>query len=346
MAKLKKTVEELERTAVLWWPDYLSDMESSTSVIPLLIKTQDKFISILNLSTEKPDKIFELIATSNFPANLFLKHLVVLADFGGEKIQRLNQQFHNVFPAPKSSSRRYFDFIWNETTYRYTFSSLPYKGLLNNKKLHIDGSTLSNKHDLDDLKSDMIMLLLFGANAIDPDVSNVLSKCEIGNLIGKTDELNNFIKQRYIFVSRITGGAEANTLGQIAQTYIVDYLKKNLGKGYEVTSNGHIEKITHNEFRTLTSFDIVVLKNKRAVAIEVSFQVTTNSTIERKAGQAKARHDMLRESGNYIAYVIDGAGNMQRRSAISTICENSDCTVAYSDNELNILVGFIKEKLG
>jgi len=70
--------------------------------------------------------------------------------------------------------------------------------------------------------------------------------------------------------------------------------------------------------------------------------VTTNSTIERKAGQAGARQRLLYDSGHRIAYVIDGAGNFQRRSALSTICESSDCTVSFKDDELDALVAFLK----
>jgi hypothetical protein len=47
-------------------------------------------------------------------------------------------------------------------------------------------------------------------------------------LIGNERELESFVKQRYIFVSRITGGATANSLGNLAQKYVVDYLQEKL----------------------------------------------------------------------------------------------------------------------
>jgi hypothetical protein len=43
--------------------------------------------------------------------------------------------------------------------------------------------------------------------------------------------------------------------------------------------------------------------------------------------------------------VIDGAGNFQRSSAIGTICNFSNCTVAYSKEEIAVLANFIQEKL-
>ncbi|MFC1936768.1 restriction endonuclease, partial [Chloroflexota bacterium] len=83
-------------------------------------------------------------------------------------------------------------------------------------------------------------------------------------------------------------------------------------------------------------------ENKQ-IAVEVSFQVTTNSTIERKAGQAKNRYDQIEDKGYKIAYVIDGAGNFERETALGTICDHSHCTVAFSRNELEILCRFIRE---
>jgi hypothetical protein len=77
--------------------------------------------------------------------------------------------------------------------------------------------------------------------------------------------------------------------------------------------------------------------------VEISFQVTTNSVIERKAGQAQARANLLRQADCKIAYVIDGAGNFERASALNTLCLYSDCTVALSPGEISLLVEFLRE---
>jgi hypothetical protein len=92
-------------------------------------------------------------------------------------------------------------------------------------------------------------------------------------------------------------------------------------------------------------FDIVISKGKKLIGIEVSFQVTTNSTIERKAGQAADRFNLMHQDGYKISYVLDGAGNFQRSSALSTICSNSDCTVAYTQAEFKVLADWIKKEM-
>ena len=96
-----------------------------------------------------------------------------------------------------------------------------------------------------------------------------------------------------------------------------------------------------------TSFDIVAISPQgKCTAIEVSFQFTANSVIERKAGQAVARKDLLHAAGHKICYVLDGAGNINvRTAAVGTLCNNSDCTVALSRDEINHLAEFLATKL-
>ena len=341
MPKYNRDITELQKEAVLWWPEQLKQKNALANVLPLLLKTQDNFLNLLSLSKKHPFQVFELIDAAKFPGNLFLKHLVVLSDYGGEPIQRLGKSFTDIFPIDKKGNH-YFEFIWQSKKYKYTFEKLPIKGL-NNKKLGIDGDSLATERELDGMTKDMIAILLF-ASTSDFSEPGGLDSCEIGTLLGNETELKIFVKQRYILVSRITGGATANSLGQLAQTEIVDFLQADLGSEYSIERNGYIQLSGYDKTRGMP-FDIVVSKGGKIVGIEISFQVTTNSTIERKAGQAADRINLMHQDGFKIAYVIDGAGNFQRSSALSTICENSDCTVAYTEFEFKVLSNWIKSEL-
>jgi len=340
--RYNRDITELKTNAALWWTQDLKEKKSIANVLSLLLKTQDDFLRLIILSKKSPFQIFDLIPVSKFPANLFLKHLVVLADYGGEPIQRLGISFEKIFPKNKDGNF-YFDFIWDGSKHKYVFKSLPVKGL-NNKKLFIDGKGLVTEHELSNLISDMIAILLFASTSELADQAG-LESCEIGTMLGKEDELIKFVKQRYITVSRITGGATANNLGQFAQTEIVEFLIKSLGKSYKIIRNGGINLKGYDKKDGRMLFDIVVEKGKNKIGIEVSFQVTTNSTIERKAGQSADRQNLMHNNGYQIAYVLDGAGNFQRSSAISTICNHSDCTVAYTNSEFKVLSNWIKSVL-
>ena len=336
--KYNRNLTELESASVKWWPDNLKKMETEASVVPLLIETQDKFISILTLSVDgKPESVMDIIEAACFPINLFVKHLMVLSDFGSEPFQRVNRDFDSIYPDG------FFTFALDGKKHEYKFQSLPSKGALTNKKMSTDMKGLLLQKDITDFYRDIVMLLLYAGNDIEPNRAHIFAKCIIGNMLGNKDELTEFIKQRYIYVSRIIGGSQANDLGNAAQNYVHDYLNARLGDNFNLILNGYIPGVTQNDGRTNTTFDLVVEKQNKYVAIEISFQVTTNSTIERKGGQARERFLSVDKTGNFIAYIIDGAGNFQRRSALTTICENSHCTVAFSNKEFDVLIDFIME---
>lgn len=328
--------------AKLFWPPELAQKEAELSVIPRLLETQDQFIAVLTLAGTDLNKVFQLIEASELPANLFLKHLVVLADFGGEMLQRVNREFASLFPSGR------LVYLWNGRQREHIFTRLPVNGILNNAKLKISGKKLIQPTALDDLLKDVIALLLFGSFSTSEDVAQVLAKCEMSNYLGQPDKLNTFIKQRYLWVSRITGGAQANTLGQITQDFVHEYLERHLEiPNLKISREGRLPGVTHTDPQTrrLTSFDLVVTNNVKYVAVEVSFQVTTNSTVERKGGQARGRFEQIEAAGHKIAYVIDGAGNFQRATMLKNICDHSHCTVAFPPDELNVLCEFITDYL-
>lgn len=340
--KYTRTLEELSQVASMFWSDELSERAAKLSIIPKLLHTQEDFISILSVPVDNIDGLFGVLSSSNMPANLFLKHLVILADFGGEMLQRINQQFNMIYPDNT------MEYIWNSTPQKYVFNELPLQVNLTNSKLGISEKKLFKPKKLDNLYKDVIALLILGSASTDSKAASILSKCEIGDYLGKPDQLEKFIKQRYIWVSRITSGSKSNNLGQIAQKFVEEYLKDHLGiEGVEIQTNGNMPGITHtSESDTrLTTFDLVISKNDMYIGVEVSFQVTTNSVIERKSGQAQSRYQQIEQKGYKVAYILDGAGNFQRKNALTTILAHSHCSVALSHSELDLLCQFIKENL-
>lgn len=342
----RRTVEELERLAVKFWPSKLTDQELQASALPLLLQTQESFISILSVPVPGIEALFDVIRASILPANRFLSHLTILSDFGGEMLQRINREFHQLFPNGEMA------YLWpmeNGAEARiYRFQALPTNALTNDK-LGISSRKIFDEQPLTSLHQDVISILTLGSLILDPSIANIFSKCEVGNYLGQPEKLNVYIRQRYLWVSRITKGAQSNQLGHLAQTYVQKYLEKHLGLiDINYQSDGHIPGIRHTEAADgrETTFDLVLSKGEKYLAVEISFQVTTNSVIERKSGQAQARYEQVSKNGYKIAYVLDGAGNFQRKSALRTICNYSDCTVAFSESELDVLCQFIRAYFG
>lgn len=334
---MKRDVKDLEKTAVKFWPKEIAETEKNASILPLLIESQESFISLLNIADKSPFACKTVLEGSDgIYSNLLLKHLMVLADLGGEKLQRIKKEL------PKIFKKGEMVFVWKAKNHKYKFASYLNKSNWSNTSLKVDGPGLLVQQEITSEIEDVINLILFAGLSNSPNLPNYITElCTIGNLIGRKRELDAFVRQRYIFVSRITGGATSNSLGQIAQKYIAQFLAEKLPSwNFEKST---IPNITQND-RTSLSFDIVAESPmKQYVAIEVSFQVTTNSVIERKAGQAKDRQNNLHLAGHKIAYIIDGAGNFERTSAISSIIEFSDITVNFSNNELLKLVSFLKK---
>ena len=321
-----RDLKDLEANALKFWPERISEIERNSSIIPKLIETQDKFISLLNIANAEPFAWKNVLSTTKeLSANLFLKHLMVLSDIGGEKLMRFKKEL------PKLFEKDTMEFAWDGTNYTYKFQTLSGKKTWNNTHLKVNGVGLATHQKLTSVMEDITNLLLFGGVALADNLpAEIEDKCTIGTLIGHKRELETFVRQRYIWVSRITGGATANSLGNLAQKYVVDYLQDKL-PNWDFKKK-QIQKISQNK-RTLLSYDVVAASPKgKYCAIEVCFQVTTNSVIERKAGQAQNRQKQLHRHGHSIAYIIDGAGNFERLSALRTLCQFSDCTVTLKDS--------------
>mgnify|MGYP001053022196 CR=1 FL=1 len=334
-----RSPEELRKKAELFWPSELTAREAATSVIPLLLQTQDKFISLLDVSDAGPDSWKNTLrASKGLKANVFLKHLMVLADVGGELLKRLRPELGNIFPSGTMA------FGWQGKAYKYEFKAILNCSRLDNSSMFVDSNSLVEGHDIDDRMEDVAMLLLHGDASVSAQLpATIKDKCIIGSLMGQKAELERFVKQRYILVSRITTGAATNALGQFAQDYVKEILEESL-PDWQIAGNSSIPGISQNAGETNINFDIVAKSPRgRCVAIEVSFQVTTNSVVERKSGQAQARAELLRQFGHKIAYVIDGAGNFERRAALRTICRFSDCTVTFTRDEIDHLVQFLRK---
>ncbi|WP_428940126.1 hypothetical protein [Fontivita pretiosa] len=334
---MPRATEDLEAHAAKFWPTALAQRAHTTSIVPKLLESQEKFIGILYVADASPTAWKDVLAaTAGMPANLFLKHLIVLSDVSGEMLQRYRTYIDRFF------SNRAMTFRWKDAEHTYKFCSCDRCRTWTNRVLQVDGAGLARPASLTDPMQDVAMLLIHGGTSIEPGLpDDLIEKCIIGSLIGRKRELDTFVRQRYIHVSRITGGATANTMGQLCQAYVREHLQNAL-PNWDFSKHT-IPGISQNAGRTDMSFDLVAESpTRKFCAIEVSFQVTTNSTIERKAGQAADRQRLLHKGGHKIAYVIDGAGNFQRRSALATICQHSDCTVTFKDEELDALAEFLR----
>ena len=337
MGVYNRTLEELRQHAALHWPDDILSAAAEVETLPLLLETQDIFISIIKVASKDPFS-WKLAVdnSSQMSGSLFLKHLMVLSDLGGEALNKLP-------PLSKYIPNSQLSFNWNGKPFIYRLREIGNKCSLTNTALNVDAKKLVEGRKLNNRGMDVCMLLLFGSRLDNDSLpSEVKDKCVMSEFLGIPDDLDTFIKQRYLFVSKQVSGATANSRGQLAQIYVAKKLKTFLGHNWTVKLNGSLPGVFHNLDGNGTNFDIVVTSpSKTFFGVEISFQVTTNSTIERKARESESVMNSVHKKGHKICYVIDGAGNINvRKNAVSTLCNHSDCTVAMSDSEIRHLAAY------
>lgn len=266
----------------------------------------------------------------------------MISDIGGEGLKRYATELPQLF------KNEPLVFVFQGKTYSYEMKSL-FKGKKwSNPSLGLDGAGIQHKREMNQAIKDVSMLIIFGSLATSPELpEDIIEKCILGGMLGNKTELEKYVRQRYIWVSRQTGGAKANAMGYLIQNYLLETLKALL-PGWDFSSKsieGVTERTRGGELKP-AHFDIVA-KSKSGLcwAIESSFQFTTNSTIERKAGQAPSRKQSLNDKGHKIAYAIDGAGNFERSSALQTIIESSDCIINFSKGDILRLAKTIKNSV-
>lgn len=334
----KRTLDELREHAVLHWSDELLEAASKESILYNLLNTQDEFISILKVATQTPlSWKIVLEQSKNLTLPLFTKHLMILCNLGGETLNKI-LPIEEYFPDVK------IRFPWGDDFEEYTFNTINNVSSLTNSSLKLTHKTIKgNGHSLL-LLTDLVMILMYGSIGVNDILPPAYKeRCIVGSILGNPDQIDKFIKENYIRVSTQIKGAESNSLGHFAQNYVTDLLVEYLPKNWKVTMEGSLSGVAHNEDGSETNFDVVVVSPKAIeFGIEVSFQVTTNSVIERKARDSSALISRAKEKGHHVCYVIDGAGNINiRKKAVETICTNSNCTVALSKSEIKHLAGYL-----
>jgi hypothetical protein len=335
---MSRTIDQIEEEAVKWWP---KDLSSDPESIRLLVSTQDKFLSLLKVSRNDPEGFLNLIRASDLPSNLVLKHLCLLADYGGEKIKRLAKEFNKLF----STGTLEYSFEGKKGVWKFSKDIRSKPGaLLSNSALGLDGEGILKPKQSSPAVDDLIVILCYAGFSINT-VDGAFESATIAQYFGKPDAVELFVRTRYIYVSKITSGELTNARGQAAQQYAAAELRKILGDKYRIYVNGKIPLKDHAQNKNGLPFDLVVKREgvARFVGIEVSFQVTTNSVVERKARDAPAMLRSMRSAGHSVAYIVDGVGNFQRRNAWKTIIANSDFSCAFSISEFRLLGSFIKK---
>lgn len=336
---VQRTLSDLEAQGSKWWPEHVVSQVAQSSPAELLASTLLEFNRFVDALTLDPQSVWLAQAQSGLSWNLLTKHLAVLTDVGGEPLARLHRERHELFDSSPSFG---FEIQTLSGSFYVDLTNFFACRNLGNNKLSIDGAGLVDPPGLPRLNAEVCQILIYGSLAVKPTIATRLSKCDVCAVVGDSDLRIQYQASRYLAVSRIIGGADANASGQVLQSAVENELQARLDMATFHTRRNHTATIAG---QNVTS-DVYVTGPKGTAAIEVAFQVTTNSTIERKATDAAQRHRLLSAAGILDLYVLDGVGVFQRANAVRKILAASDYCVAYSNAEFDRLAEVIMSRCG
>lgn len=336
--KFNRNLEELTQHASLHWTEELISAAAKETILHDLLSTQDEFISVLKVASKTPLSWLSVLEqTEALSLQLFTKHLMVLTDLGGETLNK-------ILPIEEYFPDLSMEISWNNEQFNYSFQAIHNAKSLTNTSLKLTKKTINSPCNRE-LLIDLSMILLFGSKAKNSYLpSEYGSKTIIGALLGQNEKIERYVESNYIRISSQIKGANSNALGHFAQHFVYEHLSEYLPDDWTVRLEGSLSGVQHiQEEGSSSNFDIVCISPSHVeFAVEVSFQVTTNSVIERKARDSSAIFQRANALNHHICYVIDGAGNINiRKRAVETICTHSKCTVALSSEEIKHLANYM-----
>lgn len=224
-----------------------------------------------------------------------------------------------------------------------------------------------------DFFEDILLLLCFAANSDEFKEYETFDSFKLSSLLGKEDEFKDFLLHKTIESSSQVKQLRAVANGNTLQRYIKDKIETQL-------KEFNVKIAPNNRYLGIQQFDIVLFKqttpytlptpqsmfNKKKLdkqeqlefnktcsqillpqkwaVIEVAFQETTNSTMERKSKQAaNGLFNLIDLNNHKLIYILDGAGYFRRNVATNTIINYSHLTSTVSDEGIQRVINYLKE---
>jgi len=186
------------------------------------------------------------------------------------------------------------------------------------------------------LMTDILNILCYASQSKEFSDFYTFQNCKLALLAGNHDLLEQHLLSLIV-----------RSNSQIKQKRAVDFgnqLEKYIKKSINPTLTELQINYAHDSRYNGQQFDIVLQKNDKHAIIEIAFQETTNSVLERKGKQAKnGLFEQIDKNGDRLIFVVDGAGYFKRTRALNDLITYSHLTCNVSQSGLNQLIQFLKE---
>ena len=316
-------VERLRTVGPWFWEDRGAKSDEDLNQ---LIGTQDRFRALL-FESGNPDEIVErMLMDAKLPRHLAVKHAMLLTDTSAELLDRVKDYL-------RQHSLQSLNISTFQGTWVYQISAVvAQRGRLNNTAIRNGSQSLHR---------DLLFIILFGAFAEELGFPT-FARCRLGGLAGQEGALEEYFRRAYLVSSRQLRGGESVASGSRLQQGVISRLEQLLlGRVEFDRSPGNRLPVAVGQGQQHDAvYRIGPPGHPRCyVAVEVAFQETTNSVIERKARQAQNVRPTMQSQHYKMCFVVGGAGWFARPTALKRLIENSDMCV--SPKELDRLADYV-----
>ncbi|MFB2516209.1 hypothetical protein [Lysinibacillus sp. OTC-L20] len=316
-----------------FWSEDLIGEQNEHNLVAELVAISDLIQQTLLNSS--PENLVEELKNlqdetgNRIPKALTLKSLMILLDVSAEILDRVGLYcYYNGIVTLNTSTG-----LYNLTRFGPSFK----KGLSNDNIYK-----LANTDDA--FFEDVLTLMLYAYDSEEFGGFITFKNFKLATLVGSPSALTSFYLNRTIENSSQIKQLKAVVYGNSLQSNVKNQILSALEQYGVVSAPG-------NRYLDGKQFDLVLCKPDQAlpesqwkwVIIEVAFQETTNSVIERKSSQAKLIYRTLEDTSHKLVYLIDGAGFVKRDKVTSTIYENTHFTSTANPEYFNNLISFLTE---
>lgn len=341
---IQKEIRRLQENGYWFWTTEISSTPSEAPLFKNLRDTRAAFISIL-IESEPNNLIRNLLSpsplltpSSQLTRKLAIKHAMLATDASAEILDRAKSYI--AFKKIKTLHSKIDDY---KIEYRIKrLGTLFTKRLTNKEILSADGSLLS----------DLFYIICFGSTTTEFADFLTFKRFRLAELCGRSEAIQKHFQELYLRVSRQLTQLSAQSKGDFLNDFVKTYLDACFAGNPSIrwVESRRVPGIGDRRAKSLggEQFDLVyaitpATKGKVSyVAIEVAFQETTNSTMERKARQASLLFEHFSRMGYSLCFVVDGAGFLSARlKALRDIIQNSHFRVTLKREELSTLCQFI-----
>lgn len=309
-------IEKLMETGEWFWSEKFINPHTN----PLLNELERTYKQVLKTIKEtQPLEIVNALLDLPIKTHVLLKHIMIILDTSAETLDRAVMYIHyNGFTG----------LTLDEKEIKFEILGPDYLKNMNNAAIAKANSGL---------KKDLLNILAFSSKSREFGGFETFKNCRLVEISGNKETL----EEHLLFLS-------LRSSSQIKQLRAVDFghqLEAYHIRGFlqPVLDDLGVYYTQANRYDS-QQFDNVITDGSKYAIIEVAFQETTNSTLERKGKQAAGGlFKKIDDNGDKLIYIVDGAGYFKRRSALSDMVTYSHLACTVSNTGLLELEKFLIE---